>query len=673
MTSISDKLLIKAASEYVYDISLFYLYEDPVSYVREKLRDDFKDRYIIKDYQNKEFERDGKRINIRYILIEDTISLECALVYQGSDGEIISMFSGQDNDWSNNLNLAAKLDSDNYFLALEEFKYLKYELNYNITALSGNSLGGAYSLFVKEHYKDLRVIGLNPAPNILDGHFTYDKLSTNLLISSDILSRSLTLDESRIKDKDRCHLSEVYGFDPYIIKRTIPLFNEEAILLAHVGAMSNYREIIIKLFNENFLYYNTRILLQGNEKADFTKLIFKRLYSELDRKELKKFSDDNIYPILSFNDKNIVDSYMTYPGITDFIFYDLMSGNLISDTNNCKVETNKLINNLNDNNRQLMKSSDFFIKNSKYELLKVNDKPSPLYNSPKFLAEKLGFGLNVDLTYAKYFIALPQSIRQRIVSLLESNVRLFINLNSKLSKTYDIKKDVSSTMVSDYIEDLLSSLSILEEMFIELESNLALLSEYTMDLLLNNKVFTLKKSYFKEINIKDYKYNFTNLNLSLIELQDEKANKALDAVMPDINKLVSDATDSIVDLLETIENELSLDLESVENSKLYVQVKSLRANVDFKSMLSLFIKEYRDDIVAYLLKGGTAITIKYNIIQLAELIDNYKVMLNNLDDYMKRTLVKRNYQKFEKNYNMINKNISNIVEVLDLIYKSDEK
>ncbi len=673
MTSISDKLLIKAASEYVYDISLFYLYEDPVSYVREKLRDDFKDRYIIKDYQNKEFERDGKRINIRYILIEDTISLECALVYQGSDGEIISMFSGQDNDWSNNLNLAAKLDSDNYFLALEEFKYLKYELNYNITALSGNSLGGAYSLFVKEHYKDLRVIGLNPAPNILDGHFTYDKLSTNLLISSDILSRSLTLDESRIKDKDRCHLSEVYGFDPYIIKRTIPLFNEEAILLAHVGAMSNYREIIIKLFNENFLYYNTRILLQGNEKADFTKLIFKRLYSELDRKELKKFSDDNIYPILSFNDKNIVDSYMTYPGITDFIFYDLMSGNLISDTNNCKVETNKLINNLNDNNRQLMKSSDFFIKNSKYELLKVNDKPSPLYNSPKFLAEKLGFGLNVDLTYAKYFIALPQSIRQRIVSLLESNVRLFINLNSKLSKTYDIKKDVSSTMVSDYIEDLLSSLSILEEMFIELESNLALLSEYTMDLLLNNKVFTLKKSYFKEINIKDYKYNFTNLNLSLIELQDEKANKALDAVMPDINKLVSDATDSIVDLLETIENELSLDLESVENSKLYVQVKSLRANVDFKSMLSLFIKEYRDDIVAYLLKGGTAITVKYNVIQLAELIDNYKVMLKNLDDYMKRTLVKRNYQKFEKNYNIINKNISNIVEVLDLIYKRDEK
>lgn len=672
MTSISDKLLIKAASEYVYDISHFDLYEDPVSYVSSKLKNDFKNRYTIKDYQNKEFTRDGKRINLRYLLIEDSKSFECALIFQGSDGDIVSAFSGEDNDWSNNLNLAAKLNSHNYYLALEEFQYLKVKMNYNITALSGNSLGGGYSLFIKEHYKDLRVIGLNPAPNILDGHFTEDESTTNLLISSDILSRSLILDESRTENINKNRLSQVYGLKPYMIKRTIPLFNEDTVLLAHVGVMSNYRKVIIKLFNDNFLYYNAKILIEGKDKADFTKMIFKRLYAELDRSELIKFTDYSIYPVLSELDKKIVDTYREYPGISEFIFYDLMSNNLLSVFKRSKVDNKTLINNFSDNNNQFINSSKFFLENSKYEIMKITDKSSPLYTSPKFLTEKLNLSLSMDYTYAKLFISLPQTIRSQLISILEANFILVLNLNNRMSKAYDIKQRVSSVTVNDYIEEINRSIILLESMFSDLEYNLKIFSNSTLDLLLNNHIFSFKDKSYEVIKIENYKYNFEILKLNLISLQDKVANSSFDLIEPDIEIIISNVADSFDSLFETVENELSVDLESDENSKLYLQIKSIRENINFKSFLLMFIKEYRSDIISYLLKDSSALILKYNVIQLKELIENYRKLLINLNDYMSEVLNKKNYKKFMLNYTLIGESLNDINEVLDLIYKNSE-
>lgn len=670
MTTISDRLLVRAASEYVYDISRFYLYEDPILYVREKIKKDFNDRYLIRHLENKEFIRDDKQINLRYLIIEDTTSLECALIFQGSDGDITSMFSGQDNDWSNNLNLAAKLNSDNYLLALEEFKYLKYDLKYNITALSGNSLGGGYALFVKEHYKDLRVIGLNPAPNILDGRYTFDEQSTILLISSDMLSRSLILDESRINNTDACYFEEVYGFKPYIVKRTIPQISEDNVHLAHVGVMNNYRKILLKLYSDNALYYNSKILIEGSEKTDFAKMSFKRLYAELNQSELIKYCDFSIYPILSNSDKSIVDTFMNYPSINEFLFFDLMSDNLLNYSKKSFVEAKSLIRNFSINNDQFKEAANFFINNSKYELMKLNDKPSPLYNSPKLLVDKIGFSVNFDLSYAKYFVSLPQSVRLRIISLLEANVLRFINLNAKLSKSYDIKSDISNDILVSYSDGLLENLNTVDLMFNDLVCDLKKFSDDTLSLINSNKFYKFNNTHNK-LEKRVYEFNESILNYNLIELQDLKVSDALDVIMEDLQLISSDTAFALDELFETIERELNDSLDKEESSKLYLQIKSLRKNVDFKSFIPNLIVEYREDIIAYLLSGSTALCVKYNMLQLSELIGNYQLLLDNLDSYMNRILFRRNYKKFQFNLNLINSSLLDIIDKLNLIYKKD--
>ena len=686
-TSFSDRFLIQAASQYVYEMSFSNVYKDSVFTVAMNLKKDYQDRYIIERFESKAFNRDDHRIDIRYIVFKDTKTNEYALVFQGSDGSISNLFSGEDNDWSNNLSNAAHLGFPNYKLAKEEYEYLSK--TYNVTAISGNSLGRAYALFIAHNYADLRAIGLNAAPRVFGTHYKINKNATLLLTSTDILSRGVSLDLSRLKNDDleyqkkietAVRIKEAYGIEPYIVKRSIPYSNMLNIMVGHVTSMRNYRDKMMDLYNDNFIFYNARIIKKHKEWKKFSKYLLQKTYKELDQSDYRFFTEKYIYPSLSEADRGIVDTYKSYPQLEDFMVFDLKTNNIMDSNGKCLLHDNyaiddsyDFVNNMELINSKYTKTREFLLFNSFFELKSVFEDEGFTFIKKKFISPSLKLSLDWDWMFAKMFIDMPLPVKLKTGEFLEQNLSFVYRVNNNLSSDYDMASHFSKKDVENYVNDLMqvvNRLINLHEEYTVLYNNM--ISTIEMMLYVNDhklredqSLYTVSGSY-KKINIDD----LNHLDLQMMERQLELAEKSIKSNKGFVEEGIVDLAKSLESVMQVILDGLKSQLDESSDPKtlkLYTQIDALIKNVDLPSFLQMVLSEFEDDIIAYLLRGSVALNVYYNFKQMSESNEMFLTHLMNLDLYMKKNLKESQYTLFSKHKTLIEQLVNSEQDIIKKI------
>lgn len=693
ITSFSDYFLLKAASQYVYEMSSFYVYKDPILTVQMNLQRDFLNRYAIERCENKAFKRDGVTIDVRYLLVKDVKTDEYALIFQGSEGEITSMFSGEDCDWSNNLSSIAQLELPNFDVAKSEFEYLKYKKGYNITALSGNSLGGGYALYISDAYADVRAIGLNAAPRSFSSRYKKNHYATLVLTSSDVLSRSLSLDLSRLSGENTVkfqsqrnledRLTDAYGVKPYSIKRSIPFSSGENISIGHVGAMRNYRKILLQIYNKNFLYYNARIITKHKEWRSFSKYLLQTAYRELEQGDYRAFTEDYIYPSLTNASKGIVNSYMYFPQVEDFGSFDLVTMNLLDKRgqkffdDNYKIEdTFEFMNNFSALNESFRRTKSFFINNSMYEIQSTREDEGFGFTKKNFIEKTLKVTFDWDWVFAKMFLDMPMSVKLSTREFLEQNVTFVYRLNGKLSDQYELGRQFSDDVIFVYTQELLEAfvrLASLNQSIYEMNQTIAA----NVELMLIEGKDQLFKSNGPYETMNDAKHfnvsDLIHLNEHVISEHFNAAKSALTETKQFAEESVIDISNTMIKILETVHERLKIEKQKDDNprvQKLFHQTEELLRNVDLKSFLLMALNHYQDDIVAYLLRDSVAITVQYNIVQMIEVNEKQLNQYKNLQIYLKECLTKHQYDYITKDIKIVinhieveNKQLKNILKV----------
>lgn len=680
VSSFSDHFLLKAASQYAYEVSFFPVYQDPILTVTMNLKNDYLNRYVIELCENKAFIRDDRRINLRYILFKDTSTNEYALVFQGSDGDITEMFSGEDVDWSNNLNIVAHLPLPNYELAKAEFEYLKNDKNYNITAVSGNSLGGGYALYIADYYPDVKAVGLNPAPREFNERFKENQNSLLVTTSSDILSRSLSLDIARLKGEPTVEfqsqretlsrMKDAYGIEPYVIRRSIPYISNENISIGHLGALRNYRKPLLKIYNENFIYYNANIIAKHKEWKSFSKYLLQTTFKQLEQKDYREFTEDYIYPSLTDNAKGIVNTYMYYPQIDDFSSFDIKTMNLLNangeplDSKHYEIEDHfSFINNLNKRIKSYQKTQLFFIHNSIFELQTIFDNAGLSYSKHKFISSSLKLRVDWDWVFAKLFIDMPLPVKMQTGEFIERNLSFVYRMSNKLSSEYTIATQFSQEDIEDYVNDLIKAFYKFEDLNEQMYTIGTLLSTNFEMILLEQKMPLLKTENLYEqsasVSLMDVT-DLKKLSLDIIAKQYKAAQEAIKSVSDIAEEDVIDIAASFIKILEVILAGLEVEKSKEDEKilKLHQQTEALLKNVDLKSFLVMALYEYQEDILAYLLRDSVAIVIQYNMIQMIEANNEYIKQLKNIERYINKNI------KIEKQ-DVLNKDIQKLYDLIE--------
>lgn len=673
VTSFSDKFLIKAASLYAYEMSDTCLYENPLFNVQLSMNLDFLHRYTIEKAEPSAFYRDDKLIDIRYLLVKDNQSEEYAMIYQGSDDSYLSIFTGENLDWSNNFSSAVHLKLENYKQAQLEFEYLLK--SYKITAVSGNSLGGAYALNLAKDYQDIRIIGLNPAPPEFNKEFYNSNNATILITSSDILSRSLLTDTSRIEDneaKSTSKIKSVYGYDAYFVNRSISYSNANNIKIGHVGSLINYRDILEDIYKQNSLHYNARIVALHKNRLEFSKYLLQRQYKMLDRVQNIDFFDNYVYTALNTSVMSIYNTYKDYPNLDNYMIFDIDTLNLINSDGRLLYDSNYGIDNISNfiaNNYntivELSTTFDFYINNSKYNLDSLKEKVSVTYKNKSFLSDTVKFSLDFDWDLFKIFIDIPLTLKVKIASIVEKNWTFIFNLFTAVNRSFKPMDKFTETQIDSYIVDLYKILNLVNEFKVELINDLNIINENVEMALISNKR-KLPKSLYANIS-KYHNYCITDmpsLKLNIIEENYKYAKLSLNELTEHTHANLENIDKYINEMLDEIIKVLYDDLESDGNKKLYEQFKSLRTNIDFKEVIRQFIKEFQDDFAELFLKDSVAMILRSNFIQLSELniqIDSY---LSNLTLYVSTNIEKYTAQAINYDILILNNKINEFKKIV---------
>lgn len=688
ITSFSDYFLIKAAADYSYKMSQFDLYDDPIFAMKLAMQKDFTNRFQPILIENKPIMRKDEIIQLRYLLCEDRKSGEYALIYQGSDYDFEALLSGQDKDWSYNLSSIAQLPLENYDLAKKEFKYLKEELGYNITAVAGNSLGGGYALNLAADYPNLRIIGLNPAPQTFKSKYIKTAYTSIIVTNTDLLSRLISLDISRLETdfenvlnlSKQEKLKRIYGFKPTIINRSIYYMDKSKVMSAHVGALINYREYAKNFFLANKVYYTSKIALNGKSFLDFSKYLLKLPLDSFEKLEYIDFVDNYIIPNLIEYAQNQVINYRSFPTIAEFILYDNSTLNLINaqginkHNRNFKiVDKKEFINNVLVNLSNYQTTTSFIFNDNEYLLAESQYETDKSLHRRTFFTQNFNMNTNVDLSVLKHLSYIPVAGIIKLTSLIEHNRKILKQLLSALNSDYfevnsDFLKPELNRKYNNLYTELNKTLKALTKSIIAnikiVVNNIEYLS---ISLNVKKQADTSEFKNIQELSIKSNLEAFLAYD-NLIEKQFEEVYNYI----VEYSYKIEASIDEIVLLTdEIIAQMLHKYAESKAEKhvlKLREQLSGIDEKLDFETFLKLLISDFKYDFNAFLLRDSVGMHIKNNLQQYLEVNDNLIAYLLNLKHYTENNYSSQHYYLIKKDINKILADIKLLNELLQKLF-----
>ena len=581
------------------------------------------------------------------------------------------------------ISISAHLNHGYYKKAQKEFEYLKFSCHYNITAVSGNSLGGGYALNLAQDYSDLRIIGLNPSPS--DTAFPYIEHEgvCLLLSSSDVLSRALScdinrmqisLDEAlnlkRIERKKR-----VYKLSPYLMNRSVPYTSEANISIGHVGALRSYREMIEHYYNDNNLYYNAKIISSAPDKITFSKLLLKERVQKLERDDYLLYTDQFIEPNLLPFAQDMVNNFKLYPQMDEFLSYDLKDLTLLNDNgeNNTGDYTISNIKTFSDHlNLQIdafFKTFTFYSKSSETLLESLNFLESSNYIKRTFLTHSLKIKLDWDWNMLKMIVGVPLNVKLKMGELLEKNWSFFYQLSNQLNDIYQKLKPVADPEINKYTEALNEALERINDLYKGIDDEYAvILNNFELLLLSNHDKVLRKEIYLKDVDFVEYNLNdLDDLSMALMSQQvkdtKESLRTSVSVLGDNVDILSNGMTEVITELLVALEK----DLENPKSKKLYDQFTAMKENIDFKAFFTLFLVEFEDEIIHMLLKNSISHEVMCNLIQVKESLESHKRLILNLKHYCEASFnqEKQDFmnESLNRNLEMIN-NLENLIDII---------
>ncbi|NLC55170.1 MAG: hypothetical protein GX769_04730 [Erysipelothrix sp.] len=702
ITSFSDKFLIQAAVDYSYLISRYDINADPILTTKEKIKKEFNNRYIPILIENKPIIRkdaDGidQKIELRYIIFEDTHSspLEHALIFQGSDVDTETIFSGRDTDWSNNLSSAVHLPVRNYQVAKDEFAYLKSLKKYNITAVSGNSLGGGYALTLANDNPKLRAIGVNPAPSEYQNKYQNNGYATILNTNTDLLTRMLKTDISRYKQEDYQKIKQLfldndtltidktrdydklifdldyktgyfYGFETFLVDRSLYYNENTYIEAAHRGTILEPRDVAIDIFKDNLLAYSqgfaTKIFSQTKELLDYSRYFLKLSTNTITNAEYRDLVDNYIKPAFRPVHKNKVKDFENFPSLAIFIQYDIMTNNLIKNDGQRLIEAgsfkvfekelfkDNLSKSINDYNQAINYPIMRVIHDLEEEMF-LRLKTSNLKQVITFFASSFDISLNFDFDIFDVFKGLPITILFKIGELLDQNRRYFKGLKNNLVSYFN-KENQELTNPETIKHYRISFEKISKEILMAskiISANLENLS-LNMDLALNDKEGIFKIRYFADKNRLKQFTDLASLDLDtslheklMLYNNENLVVKQFQQVLDIIDEY---RVFSVVELGQSIkktEEILKASISFIEKksdkkeeyhlSKLSNQLTAMLENIDLTTIYYNTLNIFRFDIAAVALRNTVGQSIITHYRQSIETNEQLLIKLNNLKLY----------------------------------------
>ncbi|MDH6603553.1 hypothetical protein OKW23_000689 [Bacilli bacterium PM5-9] len=239
---LNDKFIIEMSCNYIYRL-------DELKNASSNL---FK--YLINNYPNFkiiDFQTPFNKTRLHAICIQDTLSKDVAIIYQGSTDL---------EDWRHdNLNNFLNKNVQQYEAALEYYEYIENK-GHRITYVGGNSLGGGCAQYVGLKHPHTRAICINSSP--LTKHNDNDsKNILNIRVSSEPLYRCVSLDSDRYESG--------YVGTIVLVNRSLygsyNYFNN--LELAHRGAI---------VFPYNYIYTNYHV----NSMEEFKNVVDAKTYNQ---------------------------------------------------------------------------------------------------------------------------------------------------------------------------------------------------------------------------------------------------------------------------------------------------------------------------------------------------------------------------------------------------------
>lgn len=703
-TSFSDKFLIQAAIDYVYRISRFDIHTDPVKSTTEMMMSAFNKRYkpiLIQNHPITRINEDKEEeiIELRYILVEDSLvkPVQHALIFQGSDVDFQTIFSGKDTDWSNNLSTAVHLPTAHYQNAINEFERLNNLKQYNITATSGNSLGGGYALSLGEFYPDLRIIAVNPAPPEFNKKFTQTAYSTIINTSTDLLTRMLETDISRYKKTEYTKIKQLfdnedlsalektkefdkiiydldyqvgyfYGFDTYPVKRSL-FYNEPMYIeAAHRGTILEPREVSLEIFKNNIIPYSSgfasKIFSQTKELLEYSRYFLKLSTNLISSAEYRDLVDNYIQPAFMPIHTNKVKDFKNFVSLANFLQYDILSKNLLVPNGNLLIGNDRFkindkavfINNLNESIIDYKKAVKYpinrVIHDSDEERFFADNK-TDLNQVMTFFASSFDINLNFNLDIIDVFKGLPVTILFKIGELIDKNWRFFKGLKENLLvyienedvvlndptviKHYrDTFKQVSMSIL-DYHQQVISNLETLQTNVDYVVNNSELKTSnihFIQDKKIVDAFVESKKFTLNEKLVKKIK-EINNNNLIVKQFND--VLNIIDQYRVSsgdrLNNSIGDTEEVLRSSIQFINKKASKN-EEYRLKKLSTQLEAMLKNVDLTTIYYNSLNVFRKDIAAIALRNTVSQSIITNYHQIIETNNQLVAMLNNLSHYV---------------------------------------
>lgn len=703
VTSFSDKFLIMAAIDYSYRMSRYDIHENPIEIVKKLIGDDFKGRYkpiIIENKPIKRLDENNEEviIQLRYLLVEDSHAnpFQYALIYQGSDVQSETIFSGKDTDWSNNLSTAVHLPTKNYKTAQDEFSLLASI--YNITAISGNSLGGGYALSLAEINPKLRIIGINPAPPEFNTKFKDTNYSTIINTSTDLLTRMLKTDISRYKEEDYQKIKSLfaensrtpqqktkefdemiqdldyqigyyYGLKTYPVERSL-YYNEILYVeAAHRGTVLEPREVALDIFSHNLIPYSTdfasKIFSQTKELLDYSRYFIKLSTNVISNKEYRDLVDNYIIKAFKPVHKNKLQDYKEFNSLATFIQYDIKSKNLISEDGSTLVNDldleiinkEKFIDNLNISVQDYKKSIAYPINRVIHDIeeeIYMSKKESNLNQIMTFFASSFNITINFDLDIFQVFKGLPVTILFKIAELLDQNRKYLKGLKTDLLKYFsDKNKILTNQETIEHYRNIFTiatktidnNTSIIVNNLEKLSSNFELVLRMNISKALGFRYFQGKQVLRALEDLEGLDIDFS-LKTKVIE--DNGRNLVIsqyDQVLDIIDNYRIHSTDELSENIkksqEIVKSSIqyidkqSLKKEEYHLNKLSMQLKAMLENVDLATIYYNALNVFRHDIAAVALRNTVGQSIVTHYRQAIETNQQLEKMLKNLKLYVK--------------------------------------
>lgn len=665
ITSFSDKLLIKAASSYVYMISNNQHYNNGIETVKAQLAVDFNGRYTLYHAEPQAFYREETLIDLRYMILLDIQSQEAALIFQGSDQDYASLLSGTDTDWAHNMSSAAHLELSNYDRALNEFKFLQATLNYKITAVSGNSLGGGYALHIGSHIKNLRVLGVNPSPPEVSSLYRNLGFSTILLTNQDLLSRLLKTDSYRSHYGDKDSFLKIFGLSPIVIHRSFPYSSAAFIQLNHVGALLDDKLLLMDLYEQNKTYYNAKII-QSPQGLNFSKTLLKQLVSQLNHQDYITYNK-TIENVLFPSTQNLFESYARIVDLSEYVGLDIMNDNLLNQRGKTfywhryKISNKTMFfNQLKHKVNTIQDYQNYLIENSQLMINDTKENSGFGYTRPSFFTKDLKVNLKLDWNSFKFVLDLPKHFKNHYKDVFDNTLMQLYKLHQVMNTRYLEHFQYDENECESYIDALEAALQTIKQNMNTYHQQLNDMTDFLEQALLKTSKSTVKKTQLIDLEYRE------QLDKKLLAQSLNAVETALFTHEEDVDTIISDNADLLTTIMRERKEDLEVNTTPSETIQ-YEQAKSIHQTVDFESLLLNIKVEFKSEVSQIFLQNNYALKTMFNLIQSKEYLVQQKILILNLNHYAKRNLNWIQYRYYLQYYDQILKSIEYIEAQCDQI------